>query len=110
MEDAILSAAKFLNKKAKFDTLIDWSKMPDIAKTESEWYEFEFKNKNCSFVHERNKKTGKKYKCFTKNRPELDYLKEYVKKIMRYNNSSNYAIGVIRLAYEAHIALQKTSK
>jgi len=111
MEDAILSAAKFLNKKARFAELIEWSKMPNIPKIEREWYSFDFKNKNCSFVHEKNKKTGKKYICFTKDRPELDYLKEYVKKIMRYNNSSNYAIGVIRLAYDAHKELQKrTSK
>ena len=105
MEDAILSAAKFLHKKAKFDRLIEWDKMPDIAKVESAWYAFEFENENCSFVHEQNKKTGKKYKCFTKGKPELSYLREYVAKIMRYNNSSNYAIGVIRLAYEAHKAL-----
>jgi membrane-bound lytic murein transglycosylase B len=105
MEDAILSAAKFLHKKAKFTKLIEWEKMPNIAKTEHEWYEFAYKNKNCSFIHEKNKKTGKKYRCFTKNRPELEYLKNYVAKIMRYNNSSNYAIGVIRLAYEAHKAL-----
>jgi membrane-bound lytic murein transglycosylase B len=107
MEDAILSAAKFLHKKAKFTELIKWEKMPDIKQIEHEWYEFAFQNKNCSFVYEKNKKTGKSYKCFTKNRPELDYLKKYVAKIMRYNNSSNYAIGVIRLAYEAHNALKK---
>ena len=105
MEDAILSAAKFLHKKAKFTQLIDWKKMPNIEKVESAWYEFEFENSNCSFVHEKNSKTGKRYRCFTKGKPELNYLKEYMKKIMRYNNSSNYAIGVIRLAYEAHNSL-----
>jgi membrane-bound lytic murein transglycosylase B len=107
MEDAILSAAKFLHKKAGFTKLIDWKKMPNIAKIESAWYSFAFKHKNCSFVYEKNSKTGKRYSCFTHNRPELNYLKEYMKKIMRYNNSSNYAIGVIRLAYEAHNSLKK---
>jgi len=106
MEDAIMSVAKFLHKKAGFDTLMDFSKIKNIAKIENAWYDFAYKYDNASFVYEKSK-NNKKYKCFTKNRPDLAYLREYVKKIMRYNNSSNYAIGVIRLAYEAHKTLQK---
>jgi len=101
MEDAIMSAARFLNKKAKFDTLIDWKKMPNLVKIEKEWYEYDFTHKDASFVYEKSK-SAKVYNCFTKNKPELKYLKGYVKKIMRYNNSSNYAIGVMRLAYDAN--------
>jgi membrane-bound lytic murein transglycosylase B len=107
MEDSILSAAKFLHKKANFTQLIEWKKMPNIEKVESAWYQFAFENSNCSFVYEKSSKTGKEYRCFTKGKPELNYLKKYMKKIMRYNNSSNYAIGVIRLAYEAHKSLKK---
>jgi len=106
MEDAIVSAAKFLHNKAGFTKLIAWNKMDNIAKVESDWYSFEYKNKNCSFMHEVNKKTGQKYHCYTKNRPDLAYLKEYVEKVMHYNNSTNYAIGVLRLGYEAHQALK----
>ena len=47
---------------------------------------------------------------FYKESSKLDYLKTYVVKIMRYNNSTNYAIGVIRLAYEAHVASSARSK
>ena len=101
MEDAILSCAKFLHKKAKFDTLIKWNKMPNIPKIEEQWYEYAFENEDASFVYETSKR-GKVYNCFTKNKPELDYMKEYTKKIMRYNNSSNYAIGVMSLAYQAN--------
>jgi len=101
MEDAIISTAKFLHKKAKFDMLIDWANMPDIAKIESQWYEYEFTHKNASFVYSSGK-NQKKYDCFSCNKPELYYLKGYVKKIMRYNNSSNYAMGVLRLAYDAY--------
>jgi membrane-bound lytic murein transglycosylase B len=101
MEDAIVSAAKFLNKKASFDTPIDYSKISDITDIEKQWYEYEFTHKDASFVYEKSR-SGKVYSCFTKDKPQLEYLKGYVKKIMRYNNSSNYAIGVIRLAYEAN--------
>jgi len=101
MEDAIVSASKFLHKKADFSKLIEWEKMPDLAKIESEWYDYEYKYENASLVYEKNRH-GTKYKCFACDKEELAYLKEYAKKIMRYNNSSNYAIGVMRLAYDAH--------
>ena len=97
MEDAIISVAKFLHKKANFTKPIDWKKMPDIPKIEQEWYDFAYKYKNASLVYE-----SKGRKCFTKERDELKYFAKYIKKILRYNNSSNYAIGVLRLAYDVH--------
>ncbi|TKI70830.1 murein transglycosylase [Sulfurimonas crateris] len=107
MEDAIVSASKFLHKKADFSELLDWSKIPDIVSIESKWYDYEFKNDNASLVYEKNSKSDKTYDCFACDKQELQYLREYAKKIMRYNNSSNYAIGVMRLAYDAHIMLEK---
>ena len=107
MEDAIVSASKFLHKKASYNELIDWSKIPDMEKIESQWYEYEFNNDNASFVYEKSKKTGKVYDCFTLGKSELEYLRDYTKKIMRYNNSSNYSVGVMRLAHDAHKLLKK---
>jgi membrane-bound lytic murein transglycosylase B len=104
MEDAIVSVANFLHKKADFTTLIEWDKMEDVPKIEQEWYEYAFTHKDASFVYETGR-NGKVYNCFTKDKPELNYLKEYTKKIMRYNNSSNYALGVMSLAYQAHYSL-----
>ncbi|MDF1878162.1 lytic murein transglycosylase [Sulfurimonas sp. SAG-AH-194-C20] len=104
MEDAIVSAANFLHQKAGFDTLINWDTMPDIPAVEAQWYEYDYATKNASFVYETSK-NGKVYNCFTKGRSELKKMKEYAKKVMRYNNSSNYALGVMRLAYESHYYL-----
>ena len=104
MEDAIVSVGNFLHKKAGFSKLIAWQKMPDIAKVESAWYAYAFEHDDASFVYEKSR-SGKKYRCFTQGKKELVYMREYTKKIMRYNNSSNYAVGVMRLAYEAHKAL-----
>ncbi len=106
MEDAIVSVANFLHKKANYKKLIDWNTMPDILKIEQEWYNYAFTYKNASFAYENDKR----YRCFTKGRVELQTLKEYVLKIMRYNNSSNYSVGVISLAYQAHKALKNTTK
>jgi len=101
MEDAIVSASKFLHDRASFTKLIEWDKIPDMKEIESQWYDFDFRYKNASFSY-KNKRGKSFYKCFSCNKPELKYLSQYIKKIMRYNNSSNYAIGVMRLAYDAH--------
>jgi len=106
MEDAIMSAAKFLNNKAGYSELIEWSKIPAMPKVEADWYEYDFTHKNGSFVYYESKRTGKKYDCFACEKEELQYLKGYAKYIMRYNNSSNYAIGVMRLAYDTHQGLK----
>lgn len=106
MEDAIVSTAKFLHLKANYNTLIDWSKMPDIPKVEAAWYRYDFENEDASFAYKKSR-SGKVYKCFTKGKKDLQYMREYIVKIMRYNNSSNYAVGVLRLAYDAHKQLIK---
>jgi len=107
MSDAILSASRFLNKTAKFRELLDWSKIPSMKKVEADWYEYDFTHKNSSFVYASSKRSGKKYNCFACNKKELIYLKGYIQKIMRYNNSSTYAVGVMRLAYDAHQKLNQ---
>ncbi len=105
MEDAILSTARFLHDNAGFTETIDWSKIPDMANVENGWYDYDFANDNASFAYAKSTKSGKKYHCYACGREALAYLSDYVKKIMRYNNSSNYAIGVLRLAYDAHFSL-----
>jgi len=105
MEDAIMSASRFLHDKADFNTLINWDKIPAMPTVESDWYDYEFEHKNASFVYDKSTKSDVVYDCFSCGKSELQYLKEYTKKIMRYNNSSNYSVGVIRLAYDAHKSL-----
>ncbi len=107
MEDAIMSASNYLHKKANFTKLIEWDKIPNMPKVEEQWYDYDFAHKDSSFVYAESKRSGKKYDCFACGKPELQYLRGYAKKIMRYNNSSNYAIGVMRLAYDTHQGLKK---
>ena len=83
-----------VHQKAGFDKLINWSKIPSMPEVEEQWYDYEFKNDNASFVYLQRRKSKKKYDCFSCGKSDLQYLRAYVKKIMRYNNSSNYAVGV----------------
>ncbi len=101
MPDAILSTARLLHDSAGFTVLIDWSKMPDVPRIEQAWYDFDFANPHASFAFAKDR-YGKPYRCFACTKPSLSYMASYVKKIMRYNNSSHYAVGVLRLAYDAH--------
>lgn len=103
MNDAIVSASHFLQQNAQFDQLIDWSKIPPMSKIENAWYDYDFKIEGASFAYTQNKFSGKQYKCYSCDNTELQYLREYIKKIMKYNHSSNYAVGVLRLAYEARL-------
>jgi membrane-bound lytic murein transglycosylase B len=105
MQDAIMSASNFLNKNAGFKKLIEWNKMPNLAKVEQDWYDYSFIHKDSSLVYSKSKRKKIKFNCFSCNKPELQYLRGYAKKIMRYNNSSNYVIGVMRLAYDTHQGL-----
>lgn len=106
MEDAIISASRYLNEKAEFNTLLEWKKVGDMAAIETQWYEYEFVHENASFVYAQSKSHNKKYACFSCDNKDMHYLREYAKKMMRYNNSSNYAVGVLRLAYDAHKILE----
>ena len=109
MEDAIVSVAKFLHTKAQFHTLINFGKMPNVPQVEDTWYKYAFEHKNATFCCKKRKKKAAKA-CFTKGRKDLEYMSYYIQKILRYNNSSNYAVGVLRLAYDAHKMLQLQKK
>jgi len=100
MEDAILSTARYLHDNAGFTALIDWKKFPLMPEVEEAWYDYDFATDNASFAFDKGR-NGRTYNCYACGKPELGYLSGYVKKIMRYNNSSNYAVGVLRLAYDA---------
>ena len=109
MEDAIMSAGNFLNKNAKFKKLINWNKMPKIETIENEWYNFLFKQNSVSYFKKENKKNiymllkGNKHK-------NIEYLNKYLKKILRYNNSINYAMGVLRIGQELNLYKKMAEK
>ncbi|MDF1874829.1 lytic murein transglycosylase, partial [Sulfurimonas sp. SAG-AH-194-I05] len=65
MEDAIMSAANYLNKKASFNTLIEWDKIPQMEALEAKWYDYAFAHNNASFVYAQSKRSGTKYDCFS---------------------------------------------
>lgn len=108
MEDAIVSTSNYLNKRGSFKKLIDWDKTSKIAETEKAWKKFSATHKNSSFVYEKSEKEDAPYNCFRCETGETAYVKEYAKKLMSFNNSSDYALEILKLAYNAHIGLSKS--
>jgi membrane-bound lytic murein transglycosylase B len=105
MPDAILSIANYLHIRGKYNKLFDFEGLEEFRDTEDRWYEFASKYDNASFSF-----TGKnnKYRCYSCNKKRLKELSLIIKDIMKYNNSSNYAMGVFGLAYDSHF-YDKTS-
>jgi membrane-bound lytic murein transglycosylase B len=95
MDDAIMSAANYLHVKTKFKELIDFNKFSALPSLEKEWYDFSFKTKHNTYFQKKNRKEFDKTKFV-----DVEYMNIYIKKILRYNNSINYSLGVLRIAYE----------
>jgi len=100
MPDAIMSVGHFLHFH-KFTKKIDYSKFKLLPKIEKEWYRDSFKNKKLEyFTSASNSYNLKRYT--KKERKKIKYINKYIKKILRYNHSMNYALGVLRIAYETN--------
>jgi len=108
MEDAIVSTSNYLNKRGSFKKLIDWDKTSKIAETEKAWKKFSSTHKNSSFIYDKSEKEDTQYDCFRCETGETAYVKEYAKKLMSFNNSSDYALEILKLAYNAHLGLSKS--
>ncbi|MDQ7060077.1 MAG: lytic murein transglycosylase [Sulfurimonas sp.] len=76
MEDAIVSAAKYLNERAGYTELIKWDKIPKMPDIEAQWYDYEFANKNASFVYAESKRTGKKVQLLRLQKRRTPVLKK----------------------------------
>jgi membrane-bound lytic murein transglycosylase B len=101
--DSIMSVANYLSERGKYRGKFNFKEIDNIEKIEKEWYKFADQNENASFSYY---KEGK-YQCFSCNKWELNNMSKYLKDIMKYNNSSNYAIGVFGLAWRTHQKLEE---
>jgi len=101
--DSIMSVANYLNKRGNFNKKFNFSEIENMEKLEEEWYDFAKKEKNASFSFS---KEGK-YSCYSCEKKELTNTRLIIKDIMKYNNSSNYAIGVLGLAWRSNQKIEE---
>lgn len=103
MEDAIVSVANFLKVNSAFTEKIDFEKLKNLNSITKEWYDFQELNDNASYFMKKNLNSES---CFTADKKGLDYLNKNIKKILKYNNSINYALGVLNIAYNTNKQLK----
>jgi len=84
---------------------INYKKIYNLNKIIDDWYVFVNKYKNTTFPINNNKKNTKsfvKLNEFNHNKYNLVYISNIIKNIMRYNNSSNYALGILNISYRVY--------
>ncbi|MFP4560797.1 MAG: lytic murein transglycosylase [Thiohalorhabdus sp.] len=108
LPDAILSAANLLRNKFDWpDRMLDFQRLENLGEIVEAWLEFD--EGNASFAAATNA-DGQRLRRFDKVRsdiPNISYVATYVRAIMRYNYSSDYALGVLQIAERAHRLQEK---
>lgn len=92
MEDAIMSTAHYYNRIGKWKKLRKLENLNNFNEILNSWYAYNKKNKAMNF----SCKNSKIQKCQEK---DIKDIKSMIKSIKRYNNSFNYASGVLQIAY-----------
>jgi membrane-bound lytic murein transglycosylase B len=103
LEDAILSAANLIRNKFGWpDAMVDFRRLANLAEIVEAWHAFD--DGNASFAHSHNA-DGQELRRFDRARSDLSnvgYVGRYVRALMGYNYSSDYALGVLRIARRTH--------
>ncbi len=99
MEDAILSVAHLLRHRLKWpNELIDFKKLESLEELNKAWVTFDSGSAN--IVYGRNLE-GMPIPNFSQEHKDdgtITYLVPYLKSLMGYNYSSDYALGIVRIA------------
>lgn len=108
MPDAILSVGNILKHKFGWQYgLIDFKYLNNIDYISEVWYNFSQKNIKAHFCQDFNL-DGQPLVRFDKthaNIPNIGYLSKYIKVLMGYNFSTNYALGILQIAKKTNSSL-----
>lgn len=89
LPDAILSTANLIRNKLGWpEGPIDFDRLGDLEALVRDWRQ--------SAAYEDG------FEAYAGDHPHLAYVRRYVTAIKRYNPSSDYALGVLRIAHQAH--------
>jgi len=103
LPDAILSTAHLIRNKLGWpDAMLDFDRLANLDDIVAAWNEFD--HGNASFAAGRNS-DGQTMRRFDRAHAEManvPYVATYVRALMHYNYSSDYALGVLRIARRAH--------
>lgn len=102
MEDAIFSVANLLTKRKKWPKkLLDFTKLDTLDELVALWIEFDNGRSNLAFSKNLEGMTIQNFSKVHAGREDIKYLKPYLRSLMRYNYSSDYALGILQIAKAA---------
>ena len=103
MPDAILSTANLLRNEFGWpDAMLTFDRLANLDRIVAAWRDFD--QGGASFAAGRNS-DGQAVRRFDRahaDMPNVPYVATYVRHLMRYNYSSDYALGVLRIAARTH--------
>jgi membrane-bound lytic murein transglycosylase B len=103
LPDAILSAANLIRNDFGWpEAMLDFGRLANLEEIVAAWREFD--NGNASFASGSNS-DGQSMRRFDRAHADManvPYIATYVRHLMRYNYSSDYALGVLRIAHRTH--------
>ena len=102
MEDAIFSVANLLTKRKKWPgTLLDFGKLETLEELVALWVDFDNGRSNLAFSKNLEGFTIQNFSKIHADREDIRYLLPYIRSLMRYNYSSDYALGILQIAKAA---------
>ncbi|MFA9462011.1 lytic murein transglycosylase [Thiohalorhabdus methylotrophus] len=108
LPDAILSAANLIRNKFGWpDEQVDFGRLDNLDRIVEAWLEFD--DGRASFAMASNA-DGQELRRFDKAHsdiPNVEYVGSYVRAIMRYNYSSDYALGVLQIANRVNTLMEE---
>jgi membrane-bound lytic murein transglycosylase B len=103
LDDAILSTANLIRHEFGWpERMLDFRRLDNLQAIVAAWRRFD--NGNASFAAARNS-DGQSVRRFDQahaDMPNVPYVATFVRALMRYNFSSDYALGVLQIANRAH--------
>ncbi len=101
--DAILSTGNLLRNKLGWpEAMLDFARLANLDEIVAAWRSFD--TGRTSFVRNQGP-DGQPLRRFDRAHseiPNVGYVAQYVRGLMGYNNSSDYALGVLQIARRAH--------
>lgn len=109
MPDAILSTGHILSRVFNWpDKRLDFDRLAGMEEVVRKWHQFD--DGGASFAFGKNQ-DGQEIRRFDRAYSHLEpvsYMSDFVRSLMRYNFSSDYALGVLRIARLTHIRMRNT--
>ena len=103
LPDAVLSTANLIRNKFGWpDRMLDFERLTNMAEIVAAWRRFDDGKAGFATGKTADGQTVRRFDRAHADMPNVTYLATFVRALMRYNYSSEYALGVLRIANRAY--------